>query len=84
MTELDSQFGSEKKIGQTSHAAQLTYVYPTALRDVVRAKFPQNARDSSDPVGPQVCSVQQLIYSFCVYTTKYYNHLGVCSIIQGP
>ncbi len=29
-----------------------TYMFPSALKAVVRARFPANVEDSEDPVGP--------------------------------
>ena len=49
------QFGSQKKLEIPSVAGhQPTYVYPPAIVNVVRAKFPQGIKARVNPTGPMV------------------------------
>ena len=49
------QFGSQMKLGKPSVAGQQpTYVYPPAIVNVVRARFPQGITARVNPTGPMV------------------------------
>ncbi len=47
------QYGSGKTLGVRG-AGNSTYVYPSAVKAVVRAHFTHTVKDWQDPVGPQV------------------------------
>ena len=49
-----TQFGSGKTLGARAGGSNPTYVYPAALKAVVRARCPQEVKDWQDPVGPKV------------------------------
>ena len=48
------QYGSGKTLGARAGGGNPTYVYPAALKAVVRARYPAEVQDWLDPVGPQV------------------------------
>ena len=46
-----------------------TYVFPSGIKTVVRARFPKCVRDYSDPEGPQVKLKTKLK---CAYLLSYF------------
>ena len=54
-----------------------TYVYPSALKAVVRARYPHAVKDWEDPVGPKVNIPQRL--NSCT-NVNYISHLFIAGI----
>lgn len=72
------QYGSGKTLGARKDGRTPTYVYPSALKALVRARFSDVVKDWQDPVGPQVpvpyniCTCTCIIQFFynCRFTTS--------------
>ena len=51
------QYGSGKTLGASSGADHPTYVYPSTLKAVIRARYPDIVKDWMDPTGPHLENV---------------------------
>lgn len=59
------QFGSGKSVGRDQARGRgPTYVFPDALKAVVRARFPADVRRWEDPKGPQV--MLYFLHYYCI------------------
>ena len=61
------------RVGESDFDAERsTYVYPTELKTLVRARFQEDIEDSPKPSGPSVpevsyCSITAVILSWTIY-----------------
>ena len=73
------QFGSNQSLGKKVGHNHPTYVFPSGIKAVVRARFPKSVRDYSDPEGPQVKLKTKLK---CAYSLSYFFFTGIQADIQ--
>lgn len=73
-------------MGAKADGINPTYVYPSVLKAVVRARFPQEVKDWEGPTGPQVPKINQVseqylypAYLHCIYTgvPRHYSDLWI-------
>ena len=60
---ISLQYGSGKTIGAKEGVNHPSYVYPAAIKVVVRARYPGLVNDWLDPNGPHVSQAQNDIMS---------------------
>lgn len=75
------QYGSGKTLGAGANGSAPTYVYPSALKAVVRARFPGQVKDWEDPVGSQVVPSSHSLTYITPLTTDYYI---ICRFTKSP